>query len=307
MNQTTASVLMVRPASFSYNEQTAESNTFQSNQQIEKDQLLKMVRQEFDASVSKLESFGVEVMVIEDDPEANNPDAVFPNNWISMHSDGKVILYPMCTPNRRTERRMDIIEQLRKTHSIKEVTDFSVYEKVNRFLEGTGSIIFDHKNKFAYACLSPRTDKGLFINTCSFLKYTPVSFTAVDAGGVLVYHTNVLMCLGEKFVVICMEAIKDSEEKNMLKNLFEKHGQEIIDISFAQMSSFAGNMLALKNAKGTSLLALSQSAFNSLSASQKEKLENYCKLIPLPITTIETIGGGSARCMIAENFLPVIG
>ncbi len=306
MNQSTNSIIMVRPASFSFNEQTALSNSFQNKTDVDSNHLKELVLNEFDAFVEKLESFCVSVMVIEDDAAAGNPDAVFPNNWISLHEDGTIVLYPMCTLNRRSERRMDIIEKLKQYYFVKEVIDLSVFEKENRFLEGTGSIIFDHQKMVAYACLSPRSDKALFINTCALLGYEPVYFNAVDESGTAIYHTNVLMCLAEKFVVICLNAVQNTEEKEMIRASFTKTGKEIIDISFSQMSNFAGNMLALRNKTGNDLLALSQSAYDSLSGSQRNSLETYCTLIPLAIPTIETIGGGSARCMIAENFLPFL-
>lgn len=305
MNQTTDSILMVRPASFGYNDQTALSNTFQNKPDVDSHHLKKLVLSEFDAFVEKLESFGVKVMVMEDEPEQGNPDAVFPNNWISLHADGTIVLYPMCTPNRRSERRIDIIENLKQEYAVTKVLDLSHFEKENLFLEGTGSIIFDHQNRIAYACLSPRTDEGLFISTCKILGYKPVYFNAVDERSTAIYHTNVLMCLAEHFVVICLSAVENDVEKEMITESFYKTGKEIVDISFSQMNHFAGNMLSLKNETGTDLLALSQSAYDSLSGTQRMLLEKYCTLIPLPIPTIETIGGGSARCMIAENFLPV--
>lgn len=304
MNQTTHSILMVRPASFGYNEQTAFSNTFQNKLDVDSNQLKELVLSEFDAFVEKLASFGIEVMVIEDDPEEGNPDAIFPNNWISLHEEGTIVLYPMCTPNRRSERRLDIVEKLKRYHVVKEVIDLSDFEKENRFLEGTGSIIFDHQNKIAYACISPRTDKDLFISTCHLLGYESVYFNAVDDKGTAIYHTNVLMCLADNFVVICLSAVLNEAEKEMISASFIKTDKEIMDISFSQMNHFAGNMLALKDGAGNDLLALSQSAYDSLLVSQRHTLEKYCTLIPLAIPTIETIGGGSVRCMIAENFLP---
>ena len=200
-----------------------------------------------------------------------------------------------------------MLQQLKDFYAVKNVLDFSGFEKENRFLEGTGSLIFDHQNKIAYACLSPRTDKDLFIRSSALLGYEPVFFNAIDENGTAIYHTNVLMCLAEKFVVICLNAFQNKEEKEMIRAYFTKTGKEIIDISLSQMNNFAGNMLALKNKSGIDLLALSRSAFDSLSDAQRETLEKYCSLIPLAIPTIETIGGGSARCMIAENFLPVKG
>ena len=304
INQTTDSIFVVRPASFNYNEQTAVSNAFQNKPDIEPKQIRELVLGEFEAFVDKLRSVDIDVLVIDDLPEAKNPDAVFPNNWISLHADGTVVLYPMCTPNRRSERRMDIVDRLKEKFTVQRIIDLSFEEEENRYLEGTGSIIFDHINKLAYACLSPRTDKTLFINSCNILGYVPVYFHAVDENNTPVYHTNVLMCLAEDFVVICLEAVQDMKEKEMLIAYFNKAGQEIIDISFSQMSRFAGNMLALKSRTGKKLLAASQSAHDTLSAEQIKTIEKYCTIVPLPIPTIETIGGGSARCMIAENFLP---
>ncbi len=306
MNQTTDSILMVRPASFCYNEQTALSNSFQNKPDVYSNGLKEQALDEFDAFVNKLKSFGVSVTLIKDDPAADNPDAVFPNNWISLHADGTVVLYPMCTPNRRSERRVDIIDELKNHYNVNMVLDLSGHEKENRFLEGTGSIIFDHQNEIAYACLSPRTDKDLFVRTCEQLVYKPVYFEAVDEKGTAIYHTNVLMCLARNFVVICLAALHDKEEKEMIKASFTKTGKEIIDISFSQMRNFAGNMLALTNKAGDNLLALSQSAYDTFTYAQRLTLEEYCTLIPLSIPTIETIGGGSARCMIAENFLPAL-
>ena len=303
-NQSTHSILMVRPAAFGFNEQTAESNAFQNKLTIESSGINQLVQEEFEAFVQKLRANEIDVLVIEDDPVAKNPDAVFPNNWISLHSDGTVVLYPMCTPNRRTERRPDIIEILKQNYSVSKVIDLSFQESENRFLEGTGSIIFDHINKLAYACLSPRTDKDLFIDTCKLLGYDPVYFDAVDANGTAVYHTNVLMCVAEQFVVICLEAVQDAKEREMIQASFKRAGQEIIDISYGQMSHFAGNLLSLKNKAGKLFLAASQSAVGSLSSHQVKRIEKYCTILPLPIPTIETIGGGSARCMMAENFLP---
>lgn len=294
---------MVRPASFGFNEQTALSNTFQSRYQPEGIDINLQAQSEFDAAVKKLESYGVNVIVVEDDAERKNPDAVFPNNWISMHQDGTIVLYPMCTPNRRTERRADILEMLKANYLVRKVVDLSAYENEGIILEGTGSIIFDHPNRLAYACLSPRTNKDLFTEACRILEYTPVAFTAVDKQGTEIYHTNVLMCVAEKYVIICRDAVTDAREWNLLTDTFHSTGKEIVDISFEQMSSFAGNMLALR-AEQQEILAMSQSAFDSLHEDQKNILQKYCTPVPLSIPTIETIGGGSARCMIAENFLP---
>lgn len=303
MKQTTSNILLVRPANFGFNVQTASSNTFQNELSDSADSLSAIVLNEFDEFIKKLNDYGIKALVVDDTLLPQKPDAIFPNNWISMHEDGKIIMYPMCAPNRRLERRQEIVDMIRESFVVNEVIDLSVMEKENRFLEGTGSIIFDHINKKAYACISPRTDKNLFKEVCDRLNYAPVIFHSYDENGVLVYHTNVMMCIGKGFAVICLETINDESERKLVVNSLEMDGHEIIDISISQMKNFAGNMLALENNKGQNLLAMSESAFNSLMIHQKQTLEKYAYLLPLPITTIETIGGGSARCMIAEIFL----
>jgi hypothetical protein len=258
---------------------------------------------EFETFASQLKSHGVDVFVFDDTPSPVKTDAVFPNNWISFHADGTVVLYPMLSANRRLERRADIIESLKDKFEITNIIDLSIYESENLFLEGTGSIVFDHSNKIAYAALSPRTDKELFLDLCEKLNYKPVIFTAHDRRGSEIYHTNVMMCIGEEFAVICLESITDEGERANIFSKLATTGHEIVDITFDQMNSLAGNMLLVRN----DLLVMSQSAFDSLTKTQKRTLEKYCELLPFAIPTIETIGGGSARCMIAEIFLPPIG
>lgn len=303
MNQATSNVLLIRPANFVFNEQTAVSNAFQ-NKTKEKN-LQQKALDEFEFVVKKMQTEGVNVRVFDDTVLPQKPDAVFPNNWVSFHADGTVILYPMCAPNRRQERRMDIIDELGKTFLIKNIIDLSGHENGNIFLEGTGSIVFDHQNKIGYACISPRTDKELFMEVCNQLQYQPFYFYAHDRNGIEIYHTNVLMCIAEDFAVVCLDAFTGASEKEMVIYSLSKTGHEIIDISFDQMNHFAGNMLALRNTENEQLLVLSQTAFNSLTHHQKKIIEKSSKFVPLPIHTIETIGGGSARCMIAEIFLPV--
>ena len=242
--------------------------------------------------------------MIEDTKLPAKPDAVFPNNWASYHEDGTVILYPMCAPNRRLEKRPEILNIIRQHYKVTNVVDLSAYELTDRFLEGTGSIIFDHINRIAYACISPRTDKALFEQVSKQLNYNPVSFYAHDATGIEIYHTNVMMCIAEKFAVICLDSIINNDENKMVSQTLLQTGHEVISISFEQMNRFAGNMLALKSNTGKDLLAMSQSAFDSLTADQQFIIEQYAEIVPLSIPTIETIGGGSARCMIAEIFLP---
>ena len=303
--QNTNHVFLVRPGQFVFNNETAASNAFQQKIVGDQETISKLATEEFDAMVQKLRKKGVDVTVFDDAVLPPKPDAVFPNNWITMHADGTVILYPMFATNRRLERRNDIIDALRLKFQVKEVVDFSCCEAEDRFLEGTGSIIFDHIAKTAYACISPRTDQSLFIEVCDFLQYQPIYFHSKDRKGMAIYHTNVMMCIAEKFTVICLDSITDDvERKNVVENL-EASGHEIVDISFQQMENFAGNMLEIQASSGEKLLALSQSAYNCLTDSQRIIIQHYAELLPLPITTIETIGGGSARCMIAEIFLPI--
>lgn len=299
--QTTNTVFLVRPASFSYNTETAASNAFQTIVDTEPKELQKKALKEFDTFVLKLRKAGVEVEVFEDTVAPVKPDAIFPNNWISIHADGTIVLYPMCTPNRRLERKQEVLDWLETRKKELTIIDYTGYEEENRFLEGTGSIIFDHLNKIAYACLAPRTDQQLFEYLMTHLGYQAIVFNASDKNNVAIYHTNVMMAIGEGFVVICLEAIKDLEERKRVLTSFHSSDLEIVDISLEQVKQFAGNMLALRS-KERQLLVLSQSAFDSLTILQQQQLENYAELLPMSIPTIEQIGGGSARCMIAEVF-----
>lgn len=302
--QTTSNILLVRPASFGFNHQTSESNAFQHSINESHAAIQQKVNEEFNGFVATLQAKGLNVIVADDTKNPIKPDAIFPNNWTSFHADGTVVLYPMFAPNRRLERRLDIIETLKKQFKVTAIIDLAVYESDYKFLEGTGSIVFDHDNKIAYACLSPRTHQELLLQLCHYINYTPHYFFAYDENGKEIYHTNVMMCIGEKFAVICLQSITSINERHAVLTSLTKTGHEIIDISLEQMNHFAGNMLALQSGTGERLLALSQSAYDSLTLQQKEQLAKYCEFIPLPITTIETIGGGSARCMIAELFLP---
>lgn len=288
-----------------FNEQTATSNAFQVKPSEAQEIISQKVQREFDQFVHTLKNKGVNVLVFDDTPQPIKPDAVFPNNWVTFHENGTVILYPMCTPNRQHERRLDIIETLKKQFNVNEILDLSPYEQEGKFLEGTGSIVFDHDNKIAYACLSPRTDKWLFEKVCSHLNYTPISFFAHDQNGTEIYHTNVMMCIGKGFAVVCLESISDKTERDSLLQQLSSSQHQIIDISFEQMHQFAGNMLEVKGNDEMRFLVMSQSAFKTLSEIQKEQLQRYCELLPMSIPTIETIGGGSARCMMAEVFLSI--
>tara|TARA_B110000027_G_scaffold107012_1_gene113801 strand:- start:307 stop:1128 length:822 start_codon:yes stop_codon:yes gene_type:complete len=273
MKQQTNSLFLVRPSNFVFNTETAHSNALQQVIHESPKAIYQKVDAEFTGFVQTLEAAGVDVHVFEDTKDPVKPDAVFPNNWISCHEDGTLVLYPMCATNRQLERNPDFIAYIKKHFEVKRVLDLSVYEKENRFLEGTGSIIFDHKSKKAYACISPRTDQALFISTCELLGYQPISFHANDSDGKAIYHTNVMLCIAEHFAAICLESISNEEERmHVIKSLTES-GHQIIEISFAQMYHFAGNMLALESNDGRPLLALSQSAFTSLTNDQKDKIE----------------------------------
>jgi len=298
--QTSNTIFMVKPTSFAFNEETARTNTFQNKLTGSIVQHKAAALSEFQVFVQQLQLNGITVHVLEDLEYPPKPDAVFPNNWISVHANGTMVLYPMCTPNRRLERNPKHIESIKKRCKITHIIDLSNHEQENRFLEGTGSIVFDHVNKKAYACISPRTDQGLFEALMKELGYEAISFCASD-NGTAIYHTNVLMSIGDGFAVVCLDAIEDEEERNLVETNLMNSNLEIIEITIEQMRQFAGNMLALHNSKGQ-ILVLSQTAFDSLLPSQIQQLEKYAPLVAQQIPTIETIGGGSARCMIAELF-----
>lgn len=304
--QSTNKIFLVRPSIFAFNTETSISNTFQIQLLESKEAIQQKVLAEFDAFANTLTSKGIQVYVFDDTILPEKPDAVFPNNWISFHENGSVILYPMLAHNRRHERREDILEFLKRNFIINNLLDLTIYEKENRFLEGTGSIVFDHIHKVAYAGLSPRTDKQLFLFVCDYLHYKPVCFHSFDKGGKAIYHTNVMMCIGEHFAVICLDSISNKNEKALVVNQLKETGHQIVEITFEQMNHFAGNMLSLQTNESKEILVLSQSAFDSLTYMQKMEIEQFVELTPLTITTIETIGGGSARCMIAEIFLQPI-
>src|SRR6202012_1374410 len=283
--QTTSTILMIRPVNFVFNEQTAGSNAFQ-NRNAEQQRVQDNALREFNNLVNLLRDNGVEVIVVDDTHEPHTPDSIFPNNWVSFHQDGNVFLYPMMAENRRLERREDIIMQLEDEFKINHIIDLSRFEHEHKFLEGTGSMVLDRENKIAYACLSPRTDKDVLDLFCAQSGYKPVLFHAVDENGMDIYHTNVLMCIGSKFAVICLDSIKDEYEKNSVTSILKSTHKDIITISFAQMNQFAGNMLEVKNKAGDSLLVMSKNAYQSLTASQKTCLEKYCRIVYADINTI---------------------
>lgn len=305
MTQTTSHILMVRPASFGYNEQTAVSNAFQNN--IPEDENAKAQQaalDEFNNFVKILQRNGVNVTIAFDTEEPRKPDAIFPNNWITTHHNGAIVLYPMCAVNRRYERSRGIIDLIKTNFDITKEIDYSSYEAEDKFLEGTGSMIFDRIYKIAYACLSVRTDRELFEKFCQDFGYTPVAFTSVDEDNKEIYHTNVMMSVARHYVVICMESIKSKTEKEKLLKVFKKTGKEVIDISYQQVNQFAGNVIELNSNKGESLLVMSERAYKSFTVEQVSVITKYSKIVYAPLYTIEKIGGGSARCMIAEIFLP---
>lgn len=301
--QSTSHLLMIRPVSFGFNEQTAGSNAFQTKLG-DKNEVQERALAEFNNLVTVLRNNGVDVTVIDDTPEPHTPDSIFPNNWVSFHSDGNIFLYPMQAENRRLERREDIINQLEDHFKAHHIVDLSRFEHDHKFLEGTGSMVLDRIGKVAYACISPRTDKDVLTVFCEQTGYKAVCFDAVDEHGKAIYHTNVLMCVGSKFAVICLDSIPNPHERVLVAESLQNTRKEIIEISFEQMNQFAGNMLEVQNKDGEALIVMSQSAFRSLTETQKNTLEKYGKLIYSNIGTIETNGGGSARCMIAEVHLP---
>lgn len=302
-NQTTSHLLMIRPVSFGFNTETAVNNAFQVAGKDAGAQ--EKALQEFDAFVQLLQQNGVDVMVINDTPQPHTPDSIFPNNWISFHDDGSIVLYPMYAGNRRLERKPGIIDKIATKFTISKTIDLSHYETEPAFLEGTGSMVLDRQNKIAYACISPRTDYFVLIDFCDRMGYRDELFDAIDQNGQAIYHTNVMMCVADKYVVLCLDSIAAEHEKDSVTETIKKSGKEIISISYDQMNHFAGNMLQVSNDKGELLLLMSSQAFASLTKEQVQKLSDYNKIIHSPLTTIETNGGGSARCMMAEVYLPV--
>jgi hypothetical protein len=299
--QTTSKVLMIRPMHFVYNAETAVNNSFQVKGDQEK--LTEKAVNEFDVFVNELRKHGVDVTVVEDSPAPHTPDAIFPNNWISFHASGIYCLYPMFASNRRKERKSEVLEIIQKKFHYHRLFDFTGYESENLFLEGTGSMVLDRDKHLAYACLSPRTDLAVLEDFCTKLKFRPVVFHSTDAADRPVYHTNVMMCVADRYVVICLDSIADTEEKNYVSETILASGKEIIPISHEQMNQFAGNMLQLENDKKEKLLVMSSAAWHALSPDQKEKLALYNRIIHASLQSIESNGGGSARCMIAEIHL----
>jgi hypothetical protein len=302
--QITDTILMIRPASFRANEETAATNFFQSTDtKVDPRSIQQAALKEFDNMVELLRQHEINVLVIDDTPTPVKPSAAFPNNWLSTSPEGIVSVFPMYAPNRRPEKRDDILKMLAEKFVVKDLQDWSEFEVEGKFLEGTGSMVIDHENKVIYTCYSPRTDVSVLEKFANANKFRAIIFFAVDNNGNPVYHTNVMMTLGENFAILCEEAIEEEWELIAVRQLLESSGHEVIRITKEQMHSFAGNMLQVKNSKGEKFLLMSQTAFDSLNEEQKEELAARSKLLSIPIPVIEKTEGGSVRCMIAEIFL----
>ena len=295
---------MIRPVNFGFNAETAMNNAFQVNGND--DDAQNKALKEFDNFVRLLRDNGVEVTVVDDTPEPHTPDSIFPNNWISFHDDGSILLYPMYAENRRSERKEHVVDTIAQKFLIRRKIDLSGYEDQNIFLEGTGSMVLYRDNKIAYACLSPRTNEKVLADFCKQTGYVSVLFPAIDGNNQAIYHTNVMMCVADRYIVICLDSIPDKKEKEKVIETIKKTGKEIIDISLDQMNHFAGNMLQIENRQAEKLLIMSTQAYESLTSDQKKKLSSFNKILHSSLTTIETNGGGSARCMMAEVHLPVL-
>jgi len=301
--QTTSNILMIRPVAFGLNTQTADSNAFQ-NKEASQVEVQAHAAKEFDDFVAKLIANKINVTVINDTVTPHTPDSIFPNNWISFHDNGDVFVYPMQAKNRRLERRTDLIDQLKSNFKINAIHNLSALENEGIYLEGTGSMVLDRDQKIAYACLSIRTQEKALAQFCDESGFRSVKFHAFDKNGFAIYHTNVMMAVGDQFVVICLESVSDENEKLKLRETIIKSGKEIIEISLNQMNQFAGNMLQVKNRDDKSFLVMSERAFLSLNEDQKQVLSTFAEPLYSSLKTIEDNGGGSARCMIAEIHLP---
>jgi hypothetical protein len=298
-----STILMIRPAAFGFNKQTAENNFFQSPSSLTAAQLQQKALQEFDNMVAVLRSRDINVFVIDDTKEPVKPDAIFPNNWLSTSPDGIVCVFPMYAPNRRLEKRDDILELIADRFVVNDLQDWSEYEVEGLFLEGTGGMIIDYENKIIYACVSERTQGPLLEKFAAANGFNAFLFTAKDKNDQTIYHTNVMMALGDNFAILCEESIADKSELIAIRQLLESTNHTIFPIRIDQMHSFAGNMLQVKNNKGEKFLIMSQMAYDSLRKEQRQMLEAYSTLLPIAVPTIEEVEGGSVRCMMAEIFL----
>lgn len=303
--QNTSQILMIRPVSFGYNAETAVNNGFQTNSG-DAEQIAAKAKEEFDAFVQLLRQNDVNVLVYQDQEEPHTPDSIFPNNWISFHADCSICLFPMFAENRRKERNKEVIDLMQQKFVIQQSIDFSWFEKERQFNEGTGSMVLDRDYKLAFACLSPRTHLKPLRAFCEKMYYAPVTFSAFGSDGSPVYHTNVMMCVADQYVVICMESIRSNEDKKAVREAIAYTNKQLIEISIDQMNRFAGNMLQVIDGKGEKLLVMSKQAFESLTQEQVELLASYNRILYADLNTIETNGGGSARCMMAEIFLPLL-
>jgi hypothetical protein len=304
-SQLPSTVLMIRPVRFESNPQTAASNRFQGDPDATPREQQAAAICEFDGLVAALRGAGVQVVVVDDTPTPHTPDSIFPNNWITTHADGRIVLYPMEAENRRDERRLDVIDYLHEAgYLVNEVVDLSAHEEAGRYLEGTGSMVLDRSNRIAYACASSRTHIDVLGDFAQRMDYEVVSFDAVDSDGVAIYHTNVLMSIGEGFAVVCVEAIAREEQREAVLRRLRETGHEIIDLGYEQLHAFAGNLLELASTGGERIIALSEQALRSLDNGQVARLSGYGRLVSAPIDTIEQSAGGSVRCMLAEVHLP---
>ena len=292
---------MVRPYQFYFNQQTAANNFFQTNSNIENANELAIA--EFDTMVEKLRAHQIKVNVIQDTQNPSTPDSIFPNNWVSTHKGGTLCLYPMFAQNRRAERKSSVINFLQSNYKIQNTLDLTNLENEGKFLEGTGSMVLDQQNKIAYGCLSERLDKQAFSYWCDKMQFKPISFKAVDDKAQPIYHTNVMMCMANQFVVICLDSIPNEAEKQMLLDSFKQTHKEVIEISQGQLNHFAGNMLQVFDIAEKPHLIMSEQAYTSLHSAQVKSLEKYNPILPISIPTIEALGGGSTRCMMAEIYL----
>jgi hypothetical protein len=300
-SQAPAAVVMVRPKSFGFNNQTAETNAFQRNDQ-NAEQSNNLALAEFDRMVDVLRSNDINVIVVEDTSDTLKPDAIFPNNWISFHPEGTVVLYPMLAENRRLEREIPVIESVKSVFNAKKTIDLTHWEKQNKYLEGTGSIVFDYVNKLAYAARSPRTSEEVLKDLCNQIGFTPIVFDAVDENGQSIYHTNVLLCIGTKFSIVCLDAIKNEDDQEKILDSFARTEHKVIAISYEQMRLFAGNMIEVQSHSAEPFVIVSEKAFYALLPGQLDALSKYAEPIPVAIPTIEQQGGGSVRCMMAGVF-----
>lgn len=298
--QTTSKILMVRPFRFAFNEETAGNNHFQ--QKTDQSLVHEKAVEEFDAFVKLLRGNDVDVTVVQDTPEPWTPDSIFPNNWFSSHIMGELVLYPMFAENRRQERKPEVLHLLRRRMNHPKLIDLTYWEKENQFLEGTGSMIFDRDKRIAYACRSQRTSEKVLVDFCSRMNFDYILFDAVDKNGNPIYHTNVMMEIGTQVAVICLEAIRNEQERGKVVSRLTDSGKIIVDISLEQVERFAGNMIELKNRSGHPLMVMSASARESLTVGQERTISTYSKIVSADLKTIESNGGGSARCMIVEIF-----